>query len=336
LREYPNWKLIGNGGICSTTGDMYRWYLVLLGNEFFSEDIKKKMFTPYNNNYGYGWEVLKRADVGLVIQHDGGSTFGNAAEMRMYIDKKAVSIAFANNDGPKILLNQVRDKIEAIILGREVNMPPAVISYDSEIYKKYVGKYIYQGNMEAGFLIKNEGNCLKIKPYGQDVLNILYGYSSLESKINTQLNKSVDIILRGVVEKDFSNIGLIIKDEGKYIQFKEALSRLVERNMLQGGNIEVIGTIQYSKDGMKATIGKISRGDRYIRIAFLWDENNLVGLEVLEPDYDLEYIFLPMTNIKYVSYDIKLEKLFVLFFGEDIKKRVIGAQLNNKAFKKID
>jgi CubicO group peptidase (beta-lactamase class C family) len=72
-KPYPYWNLLGNGGILSTTGDMYRWHLALLGDKVLSESVKKKMFTPVENDYGYGWDILER-DIRWAAARSSGGT----------------------------------------------------------------------------------------------------------------------------------------------------------------------------------------------------------------------------------------------------------------------
>ncbi len=52
-KPYPYWNLIGNGGILSTTEDMYKWHLALSGDAVLSRDAKKKLYAPLLNDYAY-------------------------------------------------------------------------------------------------------------------------------------------------------------------------------------------------------------------------------------------------------------------------------------------
>jgi CubicO group peptidase (beta-lactamase class C family) len=62
----PYWHLAGNGGILSTTEDMYKWRKALMGDKILSKEVKNKLFHPkirtdenYNSIYAYGWDVSK-------------------------------------------------------------------------------------------------------------------------------------------------------------------------------------------------------------------------------------------------------------------------------------
>jgi CubicO group peptidase (beta-lactamase class C family) len=123
-KPYPYWNVMGNGEILSTTADLYQWHLALKGDKIFSKEAKKKIFTPYLNDYGYGWDVLA-SDHGLLIQHDGGSGLGSSAEFRRYIDANVVTIIFCNQSyGGRALFNVIRDKLETLAFGGKVNIPP--------------------------------------------------------------------------------------------------------------------------------------------------------------------------------------------------------------------
>jgi CubicO group peptidase (beta-lactamase class C family) len=140
-KPYPYWHLIGNGGILSTTGDLYRWHLALKGDKILSKEAKKKIFTPYLNDYGYGWDVLE-SDHGLLIQHDGGSDLGSSAEFRRYIDANVVTIIFCNQSyGGRALFNVIRDKLETLAFGGKVNIPPKTIESPINNLKSFIGNY---------------------------------------------------------------------------------------------------------------------------------------------------------------------------------------------------
>lgn len=335
--EYPNWKLIGNGGICSTTSDMYRWYIALQNDKVLSEEAKKKMFSPFLNDYGYGWDIIKRGDVGLLIQHNGGSTLGNAAEMRMYINKNIVSITFSNNDGVKILINQLRDKIESIIFGKEINISVTTLDYDIIKNQKYAGKYVLQKSEYSGFIIETGKDFLKFMPFGQDTLNILYSYAPEEAKLNILLNKKSYLIAKGALNDNYSELQSLFKEQERFARFKKAFNKVITEHSLKNANIEIIGTVKYSPyNKSRATLLRFSKEDEILKLALIWNHKKLIGLEIIEPNYSIEIPFVPASNIKYVGYDIKLEKMFTLFFAEDLNGKVIGAQMNGKTFKKED
>lgn len=80
----PYWTVTGNGDIASTVDDMLAWYRALSAGEVLSPSATESMFASYTTEdgsdiqYGYGWEVSKRAGLGRIITHNGGGLTGNS------------------------------------------------------------------------------------------------------------------------------------------------------------------------------------------------------------------------------------------------------------------
>lgn len=78
----PYWNLLGNGGIHSTVGDMYRWHLNLNSGNILSMEALTKAYTPYilefpddpeSTYYGYGWVIFMTEQGATLITHNGGN-----------------------------------------------------------------------------------------------------------------------------------------------------------------------------------------------------------------------------------------------------------------------
>lgn len=84
MKGGPGWHLRANGGILSTTGDMYRWVLALTKYRVLPKSSVEKLFTPHvaeqaeqKSFYGYGW-VIQPAGSTHLIWHNGGNGVYNA------------------------------------------------------------------------------------------------------------------------------------------------------------------------------------------------------------------------------------------------------------------
>lgn len=102
-KDGPYWNLRANGGILSTTQDLYKWHLALEGEKVLSNKAKEKYFTPHIAEqpeavsfYGYGWVIEKTGRGTKLIWHDGGNGFFYA-DFRRYIDEKVVYIVATNS-----------------------------------------------------------------------------------------------------------------------------------------------------------------------------------------------------------------------------------------------
>jgi CubicO group peptidase (beta-lactamase class C family) len=78
----------GDGGVFSTTGDLFRFQQALLKNKILSKETQEMMYFPvtlpegktyvagnanpdYNSNYGLGWMVAKDSTKGKIVWHSG-------------------------------------------------------------------------------------------------------------------------------------------------------------------------------------------------------------------------------------------------------------------------
>ncbi|MFC2080575.1 serine hydrolase, partial [Bacteroidota bacterium] len=93
---------MGAGDMYSTVGDLYLWDQALYSEKLLSDQYKNIMFTPYLNNYGYGWFIDRLTLNGMsdsidVISHEGGIEGFNTFIFRMVNDKHL--IVLLNNTG---------------------------------------------------------------------------------------------------------------------------------------------------------------------------------------------------------------------------------------------
>lgn len=78
--EKVTWTLKGNGGIHSTTEDMFKWYQALKTNKILSQALFDKLTMPYtlereggSSKYAYGWAIYKSDRNTKIISHNGGN-----------------------------------------------------------------------------------------------------------------------------------------------------------------------------------------------------------------------------------------------------------------------
>lgn len=102
----PYWHLKGNGGILSTTEDLYKWHKCLLTENVLSKAAKQKLYHPKlraeeteNSYYAYGWDVSKTNRNTLQVWHNGTNRILYADFLR-YIDEKVTFIMLSNKSHP--------------------------------------------------------------------------------------------------------------------------------------------------------------------------------------------------------------------------------------------
>ncbi|HLX11056.1 MAG TPA: serine hydrolase domain-containing protein [Thermoanaerobaculia bacterium] len=126
----PYWDLRGNGGILSTTGDLYRWHLALAGDRVLSRPEREKYIRPYvsegrwaKTDYGYGWSVGKSPTGKLEVSHIGGNA-AFESDFRRYLGDDAVIILSGNSVDVSALM--LGDHLENRLFGLPDADPPAV------------------------------------------------------------------------------------------------------------------------------------------------------------------------------------------------------------------
>jgi len=126
----PWWILRGNGGILSTTGDLYRWHLALAGDAVLARPQREKYVTPYvsegrwaHTDYAYGWSVGKSPTGKREISHIGGNG-AFESDFRRYVGDGAVIILSGNSIDYSALA--IGDHLENRLFGLPDADPPAV------------------------------------------------------------------------------------------------------------------------------------------------------------------------------------------------------------------
>jgi len=132
---YPSY----GGGMYSTVEDMYLW-----GQSFYTEKLLSKKsldtaFTPFMNNYGYGWFIFNRVQHRFVMH--GGGIPGYGLNFTLYPDDKVTIFVASNLDTAPT--DQIQNDLAAIIFGQKYKLPPtwSAIKVDPKLYDLYVGRY---------------------------------------------------------------------------------------------------------------------------------------------------------------------------------------------------
>ena len=75
-----SWNLVGNGGLATTSGDLYKWLEALKGDRVLSKFSRAQLFaqhvmiSPEPRRFnGYGWGVQKGYDGKTLVTHNGGN-----------------------------------------------------------------------------------------------------------------------------------------------------------------------------------------------------------------------------------------------------------------------
>lgn len=102
------------GSLYSTVEDLYKWDRALYTEKVLSNQSKEQMFTPFLNNYAYGWFVTSLFGH-KIITHNGGIN-GFATHLARFPDDDACVIVLSNM--PTRALAELSRGLEAILFGK--------------------------------------------------------------------------------------------------------------------------------------------------------------------------------------------------------------------------
>jgi CubicO group peptidase (beta-lactamase class C family) len=114
----PYWHLAGNGGILSTTEDLYKWHTALKGDKILSPEAREKLYHPEirpdedrSSVYAYGWDVSVTDRNTRLVWHNGSNGI-LYADFHRYIDEDITIIMLSNRSHPDFnILNREIAKI---------------------------------------------------------------------------------------------------------------------------------------------------------------------------------------------------------------------------------
>jgi CubicO group peptidase (beta-lactamase class C family) len=328
-RPFPYWNLVGNGGILSTLEDLHRWYLSLKNNVVLSTEAKKKLFTPFLQNYAYGW-IVTTTQHGTLIHHDGGNELGTSADFKWFPDCDTVIIMFFNQSYEHTpIMQQVRDKIEKLVFGEAVPMPPKVLETDRYDLERFIGEYQFKTG--GKFSVAVETNAIKIAADRQDAINALFSNGQDNPFHCSELNNKTMMLLQAAVKGEFSYLEEEVEDKITLERKKRFISNTIQKAELVGSfkEIEIIGTLPFSrKEGVEITFAHLDYGNEKIAIGFGWHNGKLWGVTP-QPDHPI-MLFNPLSKRTFAGYHIGLAKNSKISFNTNSTDSVIELVIHRK------
>lgn len=140
----PYWHLVGNGGILSTTEDLYKWHKALMNDVVLSNGAKDKLYKPKlrareteTSYYAYGWDAFKTDRNTLRLWHNGGNNIVYADFVR-FIEEGTTLIMLSNKSHPHF--DELNQEISKIIF--DPNYIPIIPAADNEINRNFTNHII--------------------------------------------------------------------------------------------------------------------------------------------------------------------------------------------------
>ncbi len=316
-KAYPYWNLVGNGGILSTLGDMFLWYEALKGEKVLNEAEKRKLWTPFLNDYAYGWDVLDTPR-GTLVQHDGGSDLGASAEFRWFVDEDLVTILFCNRDfNGAPLFEVVRSEIEQLTFGGEVVTPPVPIDVGEEQLEELAGNYRLPSG--GGILIEREGALLRFITFDQDVINAIFlpeAAPDTYDDLNRRTNKLIAAAVSGDAETFVDELGDAGLAERVQAMLTNEMVMFTQATGAPPAAAISLGSIPVDDMGTVMTgvrVRNTSGGSD--DMSLWWRDGKLVGLD--QQGFQIDIPAAPVTSTVFVGYHLAFARLLPMSFELD-------------------
>jgi CubicO group peptidase (beta-lactamase class C family) len=127
------------GALYSTVEDLFKWDQGLDSEKILSGNSLKKMFTSYQDHYGYGWLIMNAW--GRKSMGHGGGAPGFSSWIERWPRERAFVAVLSNNG--RTPAGEVGRSLAAILFGQEYQLPESrkIIRLDPEVLDEYVGTY---------------------------------------------------------------------------------------------------------------------------------------------------------------------------------------------------
>ncbi|HEX5716547.1 MAG TPA: serine hydrolase domain-containing protein [Thermoanaerobaculia bacterium] len=297
----PWWNLRGNGGVLSTTGDLYNWHRALEGDGILTEEAKRKMFTPHvpedeegRSHYGYGWAIFKTARNTRLIAHNGGNGIFNA-DFRRYMDDDVVLIIGSNRQD--FLSIPAVGPLTRLIFNADYSAPPAVAKVQSSA--RHAGSYALPSGGKIRVTAAESPSGwpgLTLTPEGKDAFQVLAGgVSTAEGEKR---------LLSGLEQSRKGNFGPLAEVFGAPVaevtgQTRETWSRLEGiHGSFQG--FDLLGTT--STAGRLTTWVEVRFEKGKALMQFGWAGSEVATVQVVDGPRS-GALYLPESESSFVSYD---------------------------------
>lgn len=176
-KDAPFWHLKGNGGILSTTGDLYKWNLALLSDQILAKEAKQKYYHPKlrpnespNPFYAYGWDMLKTKRNTFLARHNGTNRVFYSDFYR-YLDEGITIIFLSNKEHP----NFRETDLEISRLIFNPGYSPIIPTVENETNREFTNRVmatILEQGFESG-IVENYRKSLELNPDNRNAEQVL-------------------------------------------------------------------------------------------------------------------------------------------------------------------
>jgi CubicO group peptidase (beta-lactamase class C family) len=299
-KDEAAWFLNGPGGILTTTGDLLKWHLALLGDKILSAQAKQKLYTPVMNDYALGWRVTT-TPFGKLIVHNGGTSLGAGAHFMRFVDR-GVTIIFCVNNAGEDFNEPVSDALTRLVFGEEAPMPPLVVSLPASAVARFTGTYKTESG--GSFEVTAARNGIKLSANDPAGLRALYGASDRQIERYKMFEARTLAIVQGSMKGEYSTLHEAFGRRMPIERLAAMEKRMLDNQAARFGSYKsfaIIGSTPESQGDVGVVVRfDFEKGSFYRQ--YTWVPRGLDGVRPLSGPPSL--IFVPVSPTEFGSYDI--------------------------------
>ncbi|MEP5612094.1 MAG: serine hydrolase domain-containing protein [Cyclobacteriaceae bacterium] len=126
------------GGILSSTEDILKWSTALTSDIILDEEVRRKMFQPYLENYGLAWTITVRN--GRTRYDHNGGTHGYNSRIVYYPEEKMLIAILGNNEDVRSAT--ITCVMEGLLFDENDPFLSLAYTFDMNAFEKFVGEYV--------------------------------------------------------------------------------------------------------------------------------------------------------------------------------------------------
>lgn len=199
------------GALYSSVRDLYLWTKATYTSQILKPESWKMSFTPYKDNYAFGWG--QKDYYGHLAQGHSGGIYGFNSQLTRIPDQHIAIILISNVNTSQ--LESLTDAITAILFDKPYEIPKekTELTLSPVQLKEYEGEYVISPNFSLHFFMKNEN--LMTQATGQEAFPVY------AEKKDTFFLKVVEASVEFKRDGTGSVDGLILHQNGAEIYAKK-------------------------------------------------------------------------------------------------------------------
>lgn len=304
----PWWNLRANGGVLSTTGDLFKWHRALEGDAILSSAARRKMFTPHvpedeegSSHYGYGWAIFETPRKTRLISHNGGNGIFNA-DFRRYVDDGVVLIIGSNRQDFRSV--PAVGPISRLIFNADYSAPPAVARVPPAAPARHAGTYALPSGGRIRVQVTQSPSGwpgVTLMPEGRDAFQALGGGAAA---VVADVADRERRLLHAYEQSRKGELGPLSE------LFKVPVAELAEMNRRTWSNLEaehgpfqgfeLLGTLQQGGRAVTWIEARFERGKALFENGW---RGPIVGFIQVREKPPGSVLYLPESETSFVSYD---------------------------------